>query len=90
MTIYDNFECPNNSPLFKLDEYYPQYTLDPDGTINASYPLNNFTVFETISKDHYCVDSYNSSVLFCVPDPEDVCPEIVRILSGDVRFYHYY
>merc|ERR550534_3149789 len=35
VTIYDNFECPNNSPLFKLDEYYPQYTLDPDGTINA-------------------------------------------------------
>ena len=51
--------------------------MDPDGTINASYPLQNYTVFETISKDYYCIDTYESSVLFCVPEPEDVCPEMV-------------
>ena len=60
--------------------------MDHDGTIVASYPLNNITVFETISKDHYCIDSYNSSVLFCVPEPEDVCPEIVSSQVMSVRF----
>ena len=80
--IHDNFDCPNNYPLFQLDEYYPQYTMDPDGTISASYPLENQTVFETISKDYYCIDTYESSVLFCVPEPEDVCPEMVS--SRDV------
>ena len=51
--------------------------MEHDGTIIASYPLNNITVIETISKDHYCIDSHESSVLVCVPEPEDVCPEIV-------------
>ena len=85
-TVYNSFDCPNNSPLFKLDEYYPDYTLDHDGTIIASYPLNNVTVFEKISKDHYCIDSYDSSVLFCVPEPEDVCSEIVSSQVMSVRF----
>ena len=56
--------------------------MDPDGTINASYPLENQTVFETISKDYYCIDTYESSVLICVPEPEEVCPEMVS--SRDV------
>ena len=58
--------------------------MDPDGTINASYPLQNYTVFETISKDNYCIDTYESSILFCVPESEDVCPEMVS--SRDDKF----
>ena len=71
-----SFDCPNKSPLFHLDEYYPTYSIDPDGTITASYPLNNSTIFEVISKDNYCID-HDSLVLFCVPEQGDVCPELV-------------
>ena len=72
----NSFDCPNKSPLFHLDEYYPTYSIDPDGTITASYPLNNSTVFEVISKENYCID-HDSLVLFCVPEQGDVCPELV-------------